>query len=281
MTRKFQFLALTLATLAVGLAGHARAAALAYASVELSSFAVSVSDPGYILTYGPAPRTTGASATWGAVTNSNMVSAAYNAESNVAQQTAGSGPFPDEDTWAKIGITNAARGDARTTGNPLVGATAVANVSHAQGATGYSYGQGVGANANEVGIELTTAGSIGIDFGAFWRYEADTDIANELADLSIYGTFTLVGINGTADPAVPVWNAININQNAQDGGSVAFSFSSQNLSHSWADLPAGEYKLTSALGSTSTITYVPEPGTALLLGTGLLGLLARRRNSRA
>ena len=87
MTRKFQFLALTLATLAVGLAGHARAAALAYASVELSSFAVSVSDPGYILTYGPAPRTTGASATWGAVTNSNMVSAAYNAESNVAQQT--------------------------------------------------------------------------------------------------------------------------------------------------------------------------------------------------
>lgn len=272
---------LALATLAVGLAGSAHAAAYAYASVQLDNITISVSDPGYILTYGATPRTTGASATFGATTNSDTDAAAYNATSNVAQQTAGTPPFPDEDTWAKIAINDAARGDARTTGNPLVGATAVANVSHAQGATGYSYGQGVGANANEVSIELTTAGSIGIDFGAFWMYEADTDLANELANLTIAGTFTLVGINGTDDPAVPVWNAIAINQTALNGGSVAFSFSDQDLSHSWADLPAGEYKLTSALGSTATITYVPEPGTALLLGTGLLGLLARRRNSRA
>ena len=273
---KTKTLTLSIAALAFALAGGAQAAAVAYVSLELSQFGITTT--GVTSTnYGSLPRKTEASAIY-TVGSTNSASAAYNATSDVAQQKAGSGPFPGENAFSYYGLANAARGDARTEGNPLTqSATLVENVAEAQSSSPIA-ATASGSNTNSVGFTVQDGASISINFLGRLRYQADTDAVGEIATVIAQAAFTLIGVGETQTPANSVWNAYTLGSTYTDGNGVALSDTTTSKSYTWSGLPAGTYTLTSISLSKAEITAVPEVTSSLaLLGLFGLGLTNRRR----
>jgi len=271
------------AALTVGLAASAHAAAVAYASLELQNFRIDVTNESSII-YGTTPRKTIASATWAGSGPSATASAAYNETSDVAQQTAGSAPFPDENTFSQFGLVNAARGDARTSGDPMsVGGTLASNVAEAQGSIPVvATAEGSNTNSATITFTLDKVGDVSISFLGLLRYYADTDLNGEIATVIAKSSFTLDGVEGTPDLANPTWTPYDVNLTASNGNTIANFEESELMSTSWTDLPAGTYTLTSDALSKAQITAVPEVTSSLaLLGLFGLGLTNRRRRTIA
>ncbi len=274
---KTKTLTLSIAAFAFALAGSAQAAAVAYVSLELSQFGITTT--GVTSTnYGSLPRKTEASAIY-AVGSTNSASAAYNMTSDVAQQKAGSGSFPGENVFSYSGLANAARGDARTAGNPLApqAETLVENVAEAQSSIPIA-ATASGSNTNSVGFTVSDGASISINFWGRLRYGAGTDAVGEIATVIAQAAFTLIGVGETQTPENSVWNAYTLGSTYTDGNGVTPSDTYTSKSYTWSGLPAGTYTLTSSSLSKAEITAVPEVTSSLaLLGLFGLGLTNRRR----
>lgn len=218
--------AVTIATLGLGAAGQANAAAYAYASVQLDGFSVGYwLDPtsrttddmaqagtNYTITAQASPRVTEAGTTWngaGGVDGSYSDSTAYNVTSDTLQAHSGPGPFPGENDFTYNALRTSgnagARGDAFTgvladfpaSGNIGMGGTAaglqVLNVAEIAIPGAGNEAEGGASNANTFTVAITAITDIYIDFSAtnwWYSYTAYSD-SGDTAQATVSSLFTV------------------------------------------------------------------------------------------
>ena len=264
------------AMVGLGFAASASAAALAFATNQLTDFTISVSTTNYTVGAGNRNTTTLAnySGFFGATDTDPVPSG--NA-SDALQATSGPGPFPAEPTWTQdVGMVGS-RGDAYTSGqSPFAvgGVQQVFSMAESNGSGGPD-GNAIGQNTNAISsITLNEDATITFSFNAYVAYWAQAGLG-ETATTRLENSFEITGAAGTVFAYKP--SDVNLEATASNGLLAYTNGQGQAFSGTSPLLPAGTYAISLKGASSAEIFTVPEPSVALLGVLGLLGLVRRRR----
>jgi hypothetical protein len=271
-------LAIVVGVLLTGMSStqSAHAEAYAFASEQITSFSLSPNAS----SLSNNMETTLTSAQWGGFPSSGFSTTTFSGgASDASQATAGSGPFPAENTFsASLLGSQGARGDALTSASSAF--PAFSNVAEAR-TVNQAGGGSEGRNTSATTFTITTPGVLTVSFSFSEALRAFTTLSNEFAEANLANTLTVQNNLGAILFASSP-NAVNLACSSPNCSNI----SSGTLSVTTGTLAAGTYTLgfrsTSQVNVVGVEPAVPEPSTwaMMILGFAGVGFMAYRRRNQ-
>jgi hypothetical protein len=276
-------LAIVMGVLLTGMSStqSAHAEVYAFASEQITSFSLFTAS-----SLSTNTETTLTSAQWGGFPSSGFSTTTFSGgASDASQATAGSGPFPAENTFsASLLNSQGARGDALTSASNAGTFPAFSNVAEAR-TVNQAGGGSEGRNTSATAFTITTPGVLTVSFSFSEALRAFTTSSNEFAEANLANTLTVENNLGailfTSSP-----NSVNLSCSSANGSPNCSNISSGTLSVTTETLAAGTYTLgfrsTSQVNVAGVEPAVPEPSTwaMMILGFAGVGFMAYRRKNK-
>ena len=306
--KKSLAIAVSATVLGLGGAGTAHADAYAFAQNEITNFQILVNSGA--LTLNSGTRSTANTATYSAGPENNPVAdiVVIPGPSNALEATAGSAPFPVQDSYVKYagqtaGMTGTRADSDTSSENPFVehggtvaggggtlgvGSRLMQNVAEGL-ATGTNTGASSGKFSAAVNVKFTAESGTRLQLSfidTIALFTSSTLGALNTGNATIANNFTVTDAIGTIvfeyTPGSIGGCNLNTSSHSNNGSrGSSINCTATALSQESVALAAGTYTLgmntTSQQDVASQINPTPEPSSIALLGAGLLGLFGTSR----